>query len=90
MGQAKLRGTQEQRVAQAIERDALARAERDRKEAEAEAAEAQRIAALPPEQRERIMARKRNTNIRMATWMALAATMGAPPPVVIRTRRGKA
>lgn len=93
MGQAKLRGTQEQRVAQAIEREALARAERDRKKAEADAAEAERIAALPPKQRERVILAGRNRNIRLATWMALAAAMGAPPPVapvVIRTRRGKA
>ena len=50
MGQAKLRGTYEQRSAQAEQREAEERAERDRKEAESAAAaaqaEAERVAAM--------------------------------------------
>ena len=86
MGQAKLRGTYEQRVAQAKQRAAEERAERERKEAEAQEAERQRIASLPPEQRERVYENKRRRQMKITTILALAEAFGARLP----SGRGKA
>ena len=75
MGQAKLRGTYEQRSAQAEQRAAEERAERDRKEAEAAAAaaqaEAERVAAMTPEERERYSNRKHRRHMETAMVMGL-------------------
>ena len=86
MGQAKLRGTFEQRAAQAQQRAAEERAERERKEAEAKEVERQRIAALPPEQRERVVREARSHRTNVATWVALGAALAAGLP----SRSGKA
>ena len=69
MGQAKLRGTHEQRAAQAVQRAAEERAECERKEAEAKEAERQRIAALPPQERKRISERKHRSHLMTAMLM---------------------
>lgn len=86
MGQAKLRGNFEQRAAQAKKRAAEERAERERKEAEAMGAERQRLAEMPPEQRERVVRDVRRHQTNMATWVALGAAFAAGLP----SRRGKA
>ena len=86
MGQAKLRGTFEQRAAEAQKRADEERAERDRKEAEAQEAERQRIAAMPQEQRERVIQEMRRRQVNIATIIALGAAFGARLP----SHRGKA
>ena len=85
MGQAKLRGTYEQRSAQAQQRAAEERAERERQEAEAKEAERQRIAALPPEQQKRISERRHRRHMELAILLGTAAALSEPP-----MRRGKA
>ncbi|MFN3310127.1 MAG: hypothetical protein ACK40R_00275 [Thermomonas sp.] len=86
MGQAKLRGTFEQRAAEAQKRADEERAERDRKEAEAQEAERQRIAAMPQEQRVRFTENKRRRQMNVATIIAIGAAFGARLP----SHRGKA
>ena len=79
MGQAKLRGSYEQRSTQAQQRLAAERAERERKEAEAKAAEMKRVAEMPPEQRERYKARRHNRHLMLATAFGMLASMSEPP-----------
>jgi acyl-CoA reductase-like NAD-dependent aldehyde dehydrogenase len=61
MGQARLRGTKEERDAEAVERIHITRqvreAERDRKEAEQEAVRSAKWKAMTPEQREAALKR---------------------------------
>jgi hypothetical protein len=71
MGQAKLRGTKEQRVAAAVERDSAARAARQR-------AEAERLAAMTPAARKAESARKHRA--RMLTAMLLGVAYALPEP----------
>lgn len=74
MGEAKRRGTRANRVVQAIERkrleDAARSAEFQRKEAERKA----KLAALPPEERKKVLfaGGSRHNSLLMAAAMALA------------------
>lgn len=88
MGQAKLRGTFEQRAAEARQNAADARAARERKEAEAQEAEHQRITALPPEEQKRISERKHRNHL--MTAMVLGTLIGALQDIDKLSRRGKA
>ena len=88
MGQAKLRGTFDQRAAQAEQRAAEKRAERERKEAEAKEAERQRVAALPPEERKRISERKHRSHL--MTAVVMGTLIGALQDIDKPSRRGKA
>lgn len=76
MGQAKARGTRDERVAGATARAAVERAERERKRAAADAAAAEREAAkkaaMTPVQRQRYASQMRNKHATLA-WMLGAA-----------------
>jgi hypothetical protein len=79
VGQAKRRGTREQRIAQAVERQKIedgARAERLRLE---EAERQERLAALPPEERKRMILGSGGKS--HALLMAAAAGLLAMPKV---------
>ena len=71
MGQAKARGTLEQRIAQAQLREAEMRAARERREAEAKARKAEAIAKLPPEEQKRYREREHNRHMRAANLVGL-------------------
>lgn len=79
MGQAKARGTRDQRVAEAVTRKALERAERERKEAAAAAAAAEREAAkkaaMTPVQRRRYEGQVRNKREVLAFVLGAALAM---------------
>lgn len=77
MGQAKARGTREQRIAQAQERDAAMRAERERLDIEAKAREAQRVAAMTPEKRKQYQERKHRGYMARASMVGLLYAMAA-------------
>lgn len=76
MGEAKRRGTLEQRIAQSVERkkseDAARSAEFQRREAEHKA----RIAALPPQERKEAVLRSGTSHSRLMLAAALAASLG--------------
>jgi hypothetical protein len=72
MGQAKNRGSYDERVVQAQKRAELEQAEKVLAKAAAEHARAQRLAELPPEARRRAMERQRVKNLRLASLMALS------------------
>lgn len=71
MGQAKKRGTREQRRAEAIERADKARCARLEAKARQDAETERQLASLTPEQRRRVEA----ANRRGADWLAIAAML---------------
>ena len=71
MGQAKARGTLEQRIAQAKVRDAEMLAAREKREAEAEARKAEAIAKLPPEEQKRYRQRLHNRHMQTVNLVGL-------------------
>ena len=75
MGQAKARGTQEQRIAGAKMRDAEMREARAKRDAEAQAKKAEAIAQMPPEEQARLRQRIRNRNIATANLVGLLLAM---------------
>lgn len=76
MGQAKVRGSRDQRIAQAQVRDAAMRDAGDKREAEAKARKAEAIAKLPPEEkkryRERVHRRHMNTAILLGALLGMS------------------
>jgi hypothetical protein len=88
MGQAKIRGTFEQRSAQAQQRAAEEHAKRERKEAEVKDAERQRVAAMPPEERKRYSERKHRSYLKTA--MLMGTLIGALQDIDKPSRHGKA
>lgn len=60
MGQAKQRGTREERIAQSMDRQRAAQLQRERLKAEQAAAERERIAAMPEEMQRRAANSLRN------------------------------
>ncbi len=75
MGQAKLRGTKDERIEQACAVAAEQRRKAEIAKAESDEAERQRIAALPPEQQARIRKRTHDRHAAMAMWLGLGAGM---------------
>lgn len=73
MGQAKIRGTKDERIAQAQKRDELERSANELAKEAAAYARAQRLAELPPEVRGRAMERERVKNLRLASILGIAA-----------------
>jgi hypothetical protein len=78
MGQAKRRGTREQRIAQAIERkqleDAAFREEYQRREAERRA----ELAAMPPEERKQVILSERSPHSSRMLLAAMAGLLAMP------------
>jgi len=88
MGQAKNRGTFEQRQAEAVmraEADAIAAA---RMRAANERQRLATIAALPPEARLRVMERNRARNLRSMSMMALLLGTALAAPTIPRPTTG--
>ena len=75
MGQAKNRGTYDERVAQSIRRAELEASANELAKQAAEHARAQRLAELPPEARRRVQERNRIKNLRLASMIGLAAAL---------------
>lgn len=75
MGQAKARGTLEQRIAQAKVRDAEILAAREKREAEARAKEDEAAAKLPPEEQKRYRQRVHDRHMRTANLVGLLLAM---------------
>lgn len=77
MGQAKNRGTREQRVQRALERNGRERQERERQEIEAAKRRREQLAAMTPEQRAQAEADSRRLSknqLMLASILALAGT----------------
>lgn len=82
MGEAKRRGTKEQRIAQSIERQAREAAERSAELKARRHAEAARISALPPQERkEAVLAGSGHVSRAM-----LAAMLGVAAPLIAAER----
>lgn len=78
MGQARLRGTQEERVKQAVEaREALEAKIRARRE-EADRKEMERVAAMSPEDRKRYSQKKHEKFMTRATMLGLIGALDQP------------
>lgn len=80
MGQARLRGTKEQRIEQSQTRRAIELEARRQALAEARMKEAERVAALPPEQQEFYRQARRARNTRRTNMLAmtlLGSALGA-------------
>ena len=75
MGQAKNRGTYDERVEQAQKRAALEASANKLAKQAAEHARAQRLAELPPEARRRVQERNHIKNLRLASMIGLAAAL---------------
>ena len=73
MGEARRRGTREQRVEQSVERKRL-ESEARAAAAAARAAEAERVRKLPPEVRKEMMFRRSKSMLARADMLALLAT----------------
>jgi hypothetical protein len=73
MGQARLRGTLQERTNQAVEKAAADKRAAERMKAANERQRLATIAAMPPEARRRYLDRERVKNLRMQTWLALGA-----------------
>jgi hypothetical protein len=71
MGQAKSRGTLEQRIAQSKKKCEIADAARLQREDEAEKHEAQRVASMPPDERKQYSERKHRRNMATATMIGM-------------------
>jgi hypothetical protein len=79
MGQAKNRGTFEERAEQARKRAELEASQNELAKQAAEYARAQRLAELPPEARQRAMQRNRVSNLRIASLMGLVCALAVEP-----------
>jgi hypothetical protein len=79
MGQAKNRGSRDERVAQSQKRAALEASQNELAKQAAEHARAQRLAELPPEARRRVMERNRVSNLRIASLLGLALAFSETP-----------
>ena len=76
MGQAKLRGTKEQRVQQAIDANAERLVAQKAAQARLESAERERVAAMPAKEREIYLADRRSTLMRQTELLALSVLLG--------------
>lgn len=79
MGQAKNRGSRDERIAQSQKRAALEASQNELAKQAAEHARAQRLAELPPEARQRAMQRTRVQNLRTASLMGLLLALDNSP-----------
>lgn len=86
MGQAKRRGTRDQRVAIAMKRAEAEQVRRRREAAEHEARERERIAAMTPQQRRRHEAAVRRGRALIEALSMAADAIGFVPPALRRSR----
>jgi hypothetical protein len=78
MGQAKARGTREQRIAQAVYRHQQAEAHALQARKEAERREAERIAKLPPEIRKEVVMRRGKSHLNSILLAGVMASLAVP------------
>lgn len=78
MGQAKARGSREQRIAEAQARDAEMREAQAKRQAEAAAKKAEAIAQMPPEARARYQQRIHRRHLATANLVGLMLGLSMP------------
>lgn len=86
MGQARMRGSREQRVALAVHRQRDLQVAREAAAAKREADERARMAALPPKVRKRVAEQRHRNRMRIAALLGLAYGLfgGAKRPMRLR------
>lgn len=75
MGQAKLRGSKDDRIAEALVRKERERLERIRQEAEKQRQDREYLNSLPPEERQNVLKRRRVSRQRMLEITGLTTAM---------------
>lgn len=86
MGEARRRGTREQRIAQSVDRRKQEEARLHEQHQIEEAARRARIAALPPEERKAMIVGGGPSRLRLAALLGLAAT--AAPILIVDRKEG--